>query len=436
MKKNVIRAVILSGALLGANPITTFAAEPGSYVYAGANVNVRSAPDGEVIGNLPYNAQGVLLEEDEYGWYKIQSGDVIGYVASQYCGDEPFAKGYTKATVNSNGLKVRQTKDENSNVLDIVDQNASIEVTEAYDQSAWVSVVTDDNKYGYVSADYVTLNTYYPTATKISDVVSDEQATVTENTTEEVSNTDDVVEMTPTYVEPEETYDYETQAEPTENSSYESEVETEDVDEVYQEETLYEEEEPQEEESYEEEINEEPSYNEETNEEPSYEEEVTEEPSYEEEVTEEPSYEEEVTEEPSYEENTDTVEEPSYEEPTVSDSSTGASIAATASNYVGCSYVWGATGPDSFDCSGLVSYVFSSYGISVPRTAADQYYGGTQIDVSTAVSTPGALIFYHGLGHVAISLGDGSVVHASNSNTGVIISDAYYSTPDGAAIYF
>lgn len=427
MKKNVIRAVILSGALLGVNPMTAFAAEPGSYVYAGANVNVRSAPDGEVIGNLPYNAQGVLLEEDEYGWYKIQSGDVIGYVASQYCGDEPFAKGYTKATVNSNGLKVRQTKDENSNVLDIVDQNASIEVTEAYDQSAWVSVVTDDNKYGYVSADYVTLNTYYPTATKISDVVSNEQATATENTTtEEVSNTDDVVEMTPTYVEPEETYDYETQAEPTEDDSYEPEVETEDVDEVYQEETSYEDEE-----SYEEEVPEE--------EEPSYEEEVNEEPSYEEETNEEPTYEEEqeeVTEEPSDEEDTDTAEEPSYEEPTVSDSSTGASIAATASNYVGCSYVWGATGPDSFDCSGLVSYVFSSYGISVPRTAADQYYGGTQIDVSTAVSTPGALIFYHGLGHVAISLGDGSVVHASNSNTGVIISDAYYSTPDGAAVYF
>lgn len=423
MKKNVIRAVILSGALLGVNPITAFAAEPGSYIYAGVNVNVRSAPDGEVIGNLPYNAQGVLLEEDEYGWYKIQSGNVIGYVASQYCGDEPFAEGYTKATVNSNGLKIRQTKDENSNVLDIVDQNASIEVTEAYDQSAWVSVVTDDNKYGYVSADYVTLNTYYPTATKISDVVSNEQATTTENTTEEVSNTDDVVEMTPTYVEPEETYDYETQAEPTEDYSYEPEVETEDVNEVYQEETSYEEEEsyeeaPEEEEPSEEEINEEPSYDEETNEEPSYEEE------------------EEVTEEPSDEEDTDTAEEPSYEEPTVSDSSTGASIAATASNYVGCSYVWGATGPDSFDCSGLVSYVFSSYGISVPRTAADQYYGGTQIDVSTAVSTPGALIFYHGLGHVAISLGDGSVVHASNSNTGVIISDAYYSTPDGAAIYF
>ena len=427
MKKNVIRAVILSGALLGVNPITAFAAEPGDYVYAGANVNVRSTPDGDVVGNFPYNAQGVLLEEDEYGWYKIQSGDVIGYVASQYCGDEPFSKGYTKAAVNSNGLKVRQTKDENSNVLDIIDQNASVEVTEAYDQSAWVSVVTDDNKYGYVSADYVTLNTYYPTATKTSDVANNELVTATENTTaEEVSNTDNVVEMTPTYVEPEETYDYETQIEPTEDYSYEPEVETENTEEVYQEETSYEDEE-----SYEEEVPEE--------EEPSYEEEVNEEPSYEEEINEEPTYEEEqeeVNEEPSDEEDTDTAEEPSYEEPTVSDSSTGASIAATASNYVGCSYVWGATGPDSFDCSGLVSYVFSSYGISVPRTAADQYYGGTQIDVSTAVSTPGALIFYHGLGHVAISLGDGSVVHASNSNTGVIISDAYYSTPDGAAVYF
>ncbi len=418
MKKNVIRAVILSGALLGANPITALAAEPGSYIYAGANVNVRSVPDGDVIGNFPYNAQGVLLEEDEYGWYKIQSGDVIGYVASQYCGDEPFAKGYTKATVNSNGLKVRQTKDKNSNVLAIIDQNTSIEVTEAYDQSAWVSVVTDDNKYGYVSADYVTLNTYYPTATKINDVTNYETVTTTKNTAEN----DDVVEMVPTYVEPEETYDYETQTEPTEDYSYEPEVETENTEEIYQEETSYEE--PQEEEYYEEDS----IYEEEVpEEEPIYEEETPEE--------EESSYEEEVNEEPSYDEE-DIAEEPSYEEPTVSDSSTGASIAATASNYVGCSYVWGATGPDNFDCSGLVSYVFSSYGISVPRTAADQYYGGTQINVSTAVSTPGALIFYHGLGHVAISLGDGSVVHASNSDTGVIISDAYYSTPDGAAVYF
>ena len=415
MKKNVIRAVILSSALLGASPITAFAAEPGDYIYAGANVNVRSAPDGEVIGNLPYNAQGVLLEEDEYGWYKIQSGDVIGYVASQYCGDEPFARGYTKATVNSNGLKVRQTKNENSNVLDIIDQNASVEVTEAYDQSAWVSVVTDDNQYGYVNADYVTLNTYYPTATKINDVTNYEPVTEIENTTED-SN---VVDMVPTYVEPEETYDYETQIESTEDYSYEPEIETEEVEEVYQEEESYEE--PQEETTSEEEYYEEES---------TYEEETPEE--------EDPIYEEEVNEEPTYEEETpqEDYEEPSYEEPTVSDSSTGASIAATACNYVGCSYVWGATGPDSFDCSGLVSYVFSSYGISVPRTAADQYYGGTQIDVATAVSTPGALIFYHGLGHVAISLGDGSVVHASNSSTGVIISDAYYSTPDGAAIYF
>ncbi len=409
MKKNVIRAVILSSALLSVNPITTFAAEPGDYIYAGANVNVRSTPDGEVIGNLPYNAQGVLLEEDEYGWYKIQSGDVIGYVASQYCGNEPFARGYTKATVNSNGLKVRQTKDENSNILDIIDQNASVEVTEAYDQSAWVSIVTDDNQYGYVNADYVTLNTYYPTATKISDVTNYESVTETENTTEN----NDAIDMVSTYVEPEETYDYEIQTESTEDYSYEPEVETEEVEEVYQEEESYEE-----------------SQEETTSEEEYYEEEIPEEeePVYEEEVNEEPIYEEEIPQED--------YEEPSYEEPTISDSSTGASIAATASNYVGCSYVWGATGPDSFDCSGLVSYVFSSYGISVPRTAADQYYGGTQIDVTTAVSTPGALIFYHGLGHVAISLGDGSVVHASNSSTGVIISDAYYSTPDGAAVYF
>lgn len=386
MKRKVIKAVILGSVLIGCNSITAFAADIGDYIYAGANINVRETPDGEVIGVFPHNAQGVVLDIDEYGWYKIQSGDVIGYVASQYLGDEPFSKGYTTATVNSNGLNVRVNKNEEANVLDVIDSNDSVEVTEDYDGGQWVAVVTDNEEYGYVSADHVTLNTYYPTAIKAEDIVYDE-------------------------LMPEETYDVYTQSTP--------EVIYEEPSYDYYEEPIYEEA------SYEE-----PSYT--YPEETEYVEET--EDSYYDYSEEEEVYEEDTSyDEPVYDADSDTY----YEEETIeSDTSLGASIAATACNYVGCSYVWGATGPSSFDCSGLVSYVYSAYGISVPRTAASQYYSGTKIDVDTAIYTPGALIFYHDLGHVAISNGDGTVVHASGSDTGVIISDAYYSSPYGAVIYF
>lgn len=403
MKKKVIRAVMLGCALFGLNVTNAYAAEPGDYIYAGTNVNIRETPEGEVVGTLPYNAQGVLLEKDEYGWYKIQSGDVIGYVASQYCGDEPFSAGYTKATINSNGLKVRANKNEESNVLEVLEPNTSVEVTEEYDNGAWVSVVTDDNNYGYVSADFVTLNTYYPTAIKID------------------YSTPQVIVGEEVYaVAPEDTYDVQTQSDPQEEYEEISYDEPDSVeDPIYiepeQEEIDYDYITPEIETEKAEEV-----YEDQSEPESDYEE-------VPEEVYEETS---------SYEEETPEEDNTYEEEPVNSNSSIGSSIAATACNYIGCSYVWGATGPSSFDCSGLVSYVFNSYGISVPRTAASQYYGGSQIDVSTAVSTPGALIFYHGLGHVAISLGDGSVVHASNSDTGVIVSDAYYSTPDGAALYF
>lgn len=377
MKRKLI-SVILGCALFGITSISVSAAEPGDYVYAGATINVRSTPDGEVIGVLPHNAQSVVLELDEFGWYKIQSGDIIGYAASQYFGDEPFADGYTVATINAEGLNVRASKSEDADILDVVENTA--EVTEDYDGGQWVSVVTENDTYGYVSADHVSIDTYYPTAVKVEDIQPEPQITY-----EEPSYTKD-------------TYYYE---EP-----------------VYADQPVYEE----------------PIYTEEP---------VYEEPTYTDDTVyeEAPVYEEETDfsyEEPVYDADEDTYYEYEEEvEDTVSsDSSLGTSIAATACNYVGCSYVWGATGPTTFDCSGLVSYVYSSHGISVPRTAADQYYSGTKIDVDTAVYTPGALIFYHNLGHVAISLGDGTVVHASGSDTGVIISDAYYSSPYGAAIYF
>ena len=81
--------------------------------------------------------------------------------------------------------------------------------------------------------------------------------------------------------------------------------------------------------------------------------------------------------------------------------------------------------------------MFANFGIGLSRTAADQSYGGTA--VSTDSLQPGDLLFYSngsGIGHVTIYMGNGQVVHASNSNTGIIISDYGYRTPVSARRYW
>lgn len=77
-------------------------------------------------------------------------------------------------------------------------------------------------------------------------------------------------------------------------------------------------------------------------------------------------------------------------------------------------YVWGATGPNSFDCSGLTQWAFRRAGISLPRTASSQYDVGTS--VSRGDWQPGDLLFWgssaSSIHHVAIYVGGGQIVHA------------------------
>lgn len=98
--------------------------------------------------------------------------------------------------------------------------------------------------------------------------------------------------------------------------------------------------------------------------------------------------------------------------------STGQRILDAASTRVGSPYVWGATGPNSFDCSGLTSWAYKEAGISIPRTSQAQIAGGTQ--VSKADLRPGDIVaFYSGASHVGIYAGNGQVVHAPYSGTSV-----------------
>ncbi|MGW3690123.1 C40 family peptidase [Streptomyces sp. NPDC005125] len=86
-------------------------------------------------------------------------------------------------------------------------------------------------------------------------------------------------------------------------------------------------------------------------------------------------------------------------------------------------YVWGATGPSSFDCSGLVQYAYRRAGITLPRTTWDQINAGQR--VSTNSLRPGDLVFYRSAAHVAIYVGNGRIVHAPRPGSYVKVAGLY-----------
>lgn len=107
------------------------------------------------------------------------------------------------------------------------------------------------------------------------------------------------------------------------------------------------------------------------------------------------------------------------------------SIAQTALSYVGGRYVWGGTSLTSgVDCSGFTMQIMAKYGVYLPHLASAQ--AGYGRSVSTGELQAGDLIFYGSGGyisHVAIYIGGGQIVHASNSRDGIKVSNAFYRTP-------
>jgi cell wall-associated NlpC family hydrolase len=90
----------------------------------------------------------------------------------------------------------------------------------------------------------------------------------------------------------------------------------------------------------------------------------------------------------------------------------------TALAQVGDPYVWGAGGPDAFDCSGLTQYAYSAAGVSLPHSSRSQSTMGTPVSVSQL--QPGDLLFYYSpTSHVAMYIGNGQMVHASTAGSPV-----------------
>ncbi|MGW1592181.1 NlpC/P60 family protein [Streptomyces sp. NPDC002343] len=98
----------------------------------------------------------------------------------------------------------------------------------------------------------------------------------------------------------------------------------------------------------------------------------------------------------------------------------GRAAAAVAYAYgkLGSPYVWGATGPNAFDCSGLVQAAYRAAGLSLPRTSYAQINAGRR--VSRSELRPGDLVFFYpGISHVGIYVGGGRMIHAPNPSAPV-----------------
>jgi cell wall-associated NlpC family hydrolase len=115
-----------------------------------------------------------------------------------------------------------------------------------------------------------------------------------------------------------------------------------------------------------------------------------------------------------------------------SNRSGNSSVVQAAYRNLGARYVWGASRPGAFDCSGFTMYVMRQFGVSLPHSSSAQFRMGSR--VSRTNLQAGDLVFFSlgtrgVVGHVGVYIGNGRMIHASTPSTGVIVSslnESYY----------
>jgi peptidoglycan DL-endopeptidase LytE len=108
------------------------------------------------------------------------------------------------------------------------------------------------------------------------------------------------------------------------------------------------------------------------------------------------------------------------------------SVVQAAYRNLGARYVWGASRPGAFDCSGFTMYVMRQFGVSLPHSSSAQFRMGRSVSRSNLQA--GDLVFFSlgtrgVVGHVGVYIGNGRMIHASTPSTGVIVSsinERYY----------
>ena len=457
-------------------------------------INIRQEPDenSEVVAKI-YNDNAATIISKTGDWYQITSGNAFGYVKADYLvtGDEASTIAekvqYHIARIHPEELYIRSEKSEESTAVGSVHQADEVDAV-SYDNGAWIQIVADDGTKGYINAYYADYLTCYPVAETLEEEEDRLRNQADTSETSEGSGQGAIygVEKAAEYTEPV-SYDSESSSDTgsgadgsgndgyTESSdSYDSgyseentDTSTADGSQDYSTDTSdsgsadstgsgdsYTESDNSTAEtdgSYSEPDN---SYIEpeapETD--ASYSEPETSAPETDAPYT-EPETSAPETDAPYSEPETSAPETdapytepetsaPETEAPATEESSSssdlGQQIASYAVQFVGNPYVYGGTSlTNGADCSGFVQSVFANFGIGLSRTAASQASGGTSVSLDSLQA--GDLLFYSSSGsidHVALYIGGGQIVHAANSASGIIISNAYYSTPVAARRYW
>lgn len=449
------------------------------------NVFVSGDTEGEKVGTLSTNDKVEILDEiDENGWVKIRSGNVEGYAPAYQLatGEEAdqYAEkaGYHYAKLSADYVNIRSDASEDAEVNDVVSKDSDVEIVDETDE--WWKVVTSDGVYGYVSKNFATKETAYSTGETVQEqsereeqeyvayletqgvyAASEEdtqyQETPAEETYAETPATEAAYTETPA-TEAAYTETPATEAAYTETTTYTQTTTVADpssvtsqaeVDALYQQAMAAQEAAMHCTDAADAETKANASRE-------AYAAYAAAAQAYESYVYSTTTQTTQTT--PSetaatttttdttaaYTDTTASTEAPQTEAPQTeapqteapavsSGSSTGAAAASYACQFVGNPYVYGGTSlTNGADCSGFTMAVYANFGVSLPHNAAAQSGCGTSVSIDSL--QPGDLVFYGdgGIGHVAIYIGGGTVVHASNEETGIKYSAYNYRTPVAA----
>lgn len=336
------------------------------------NVRKKNSKDSKIVGQM-YKGDGGKVIKKGKNWTKIKSGNVKGWVKNDFLlfGDEAQAhaeKVCNKvATVTTTTLKVREKKSKKSDCLTLIAEGNEYNVKKV--SKDWVKISVDDDLKGYVSSDYVDVKVDYGEALTMKEIQEIEEANAAAAAAEAQQA---AAQQTATTAAAPSTQQIKTTEEQSVSTIKPTKKTTISA----------------------------PKSSSKTSSTGS-------------------------GSSSSFSNNQ------SVSSSSTSTGATGSAIASYACQFVGNPYVYGGTSlTNGADCSGFVQSVYKHFGYSLSRTAAAQAGNGTSVSLSNL--QPGDLLFYKnggGIGHVAIYIGGGQIVHASSKKTGIKTSPYNYRTP-------
>lgn len=359
-------------------------------------VNIRRKPNTEsrILGKL-YKGSAATIVKRQGEWVKIKSGSVTGWINSQFLAigfdaEELEGKYGTKwATIKTTTLFVREKKSTKSAILTMVPVDETFEVKKEFDD--WAKIIVDDGDQadnatvGYVSKDYIELSVTFDEAISIAE----ERAEARRKAEAEAALAAAKAEQEAREAAQKASND--NTSNNTSNNTSSSSASSSSSSSVSRNNSS----------------------------------------------TSSSSSVSRSSSTSNRSSSASSTSSDSSSNTTSSSSASGSAIASFAQKFVGNPYVYGGTSlTNGTDCSGFTQSVFRNFGISIPRTSSAQSGSGQSVSVSSV--QPGDLIFYASNGsinHVAMYIGGGQVVHASNPSTGIRISNMYYRRPSCARRY-